>query len=239
MTLSQVTVYANQIAKQRLGYQAISLTNYDNDNEPQIAAGSKVEIGGALFEAVSNENISGWAGISNSSDVYIKLIVSGATATAEFTDTPPTWSTSKQGWYNGDDRYIGGLYKDGSGNYTDKHLFAGFNEKTVTTGKIRNLAVTTAKIDNSAVSNDKLKKSFQSDGSHSVSATSTWLVPAGWYIMTMPHVTSASTALELYVNGGWHYGMDFSGGVIMSDGTNVRFHNLGSASQTIYYKKLS
>jgi len=122
MTLSQVTVYANQIAKQRLGYQAISLTNYDNDLEPQIAAGSKVEIGGALFEAVSDENISGWAGISNSSHVYIKLIVSGATATAEFTTDAPTWSTSKQGWYDGDDRYIGGLYKDASGNYYNKFL---------------------------------------------------------------------------------------------------------------------
>jgi len=63
MALAQVTVYATQIAKQRLGYQAISLTNYNNDLEPQIAAGSKVEIGSALFEAAANESISGWAGI--------------------------------------------------------------------------------------------------------------------------------------------------------------------------------
>lgn len=123
MSLSQVTVYANQIAKQRLGYQAISLTNYDNDLEPQIAAGSKVEIGSALFEAAANESITGWGAIGNNSDAYIKLIVSGATATAAFTTTAPTWSTSKQGWYVGNDRYIGGLYKDGSGNYTKKYIF--------------------------------------------------------------------------------------------------------------------
>lgn len=123
MSLAQVTVYANQIAKQRLGYQAISLTNYDNDLEPQIAAGSKVEIGSALFEAAANESISGWAGIGNDSDVYIKLVVSGATATAAFTTAAPTWSTSKQGWYVGNDRYVGGLYKDAGGNYIRKWLF--------------------------------------------------------------------------------------------------------------------
>ena len=124
MAFSQVTVAANQIDKQRLGYQAISLTNFASDtDEPQIAAGSKVEIGGALFDADANESITGWAGIANSSDVYIHLTVSGSSVTASFSTTAPTWDTAKQGWYSGSVRVIGGLYKDGSGNYARKWLY--------------------------------------------------------------------------------------------------------------------
>lgn len=128
MSLSQITVAASALEKQRLGYQAISLTNFDNDSEPQIAAGSVVEIGGALFEAAANENITRWSEVSNNTDAWIKLVVSGSTATAEFTHIAPTWSTSKQGWYSGPQRRIGGLYKDGSGNYTIKWLYPAPND---------------------------------------------------------------------------------------------------------------
>jgi hypothetical protein len=124
MALAQELVVATQVEVQRYGYQAVSLTNFTSDTlEPQIAAGSRLEIGGALFVAAGNESITGWGGISVSSDVYIKLTVSGASATASFTTTAPTWSTSKQGFYDGSDRYIGGLYKDGSGNYARKWLY--------------------------------------------------------------------------------------------------------------------
>ncbi|MEN6333794.1 MAG: hypothetical protein ABFE01_05995, partial [Phycisphaerales bacterium] len=96
MAGSQVTVAASCIEKQRLGYQAISLTNFASDtDEPQIAAGSKVEIGDALFEFSGNESITGWAGIANSSDVYIHLTVSGSSVTASFSTTAPTWDTAK------------------------------------------------------------------------------------------------------------------------------------------------
>jgi len=125
MAGSQVEVALTALEKQRLGYQAISLTEFDTDNEPEIAAGSKVEIGGALFEFSALESITGWAGIGNSNDVYIKLVVAGVAVTAEFTTSAPTWSTSKQGWYDALDRYIGGLYKDASGDYTAKYLYEG------------------------------------------------------------------------------------------------------------------
>ena len=124
MALAQETVVATQVEVQRYGYQAVSLTNFTSDTlEPALAAGSRLEIGGALFVAAGNESITGWSGIAVSSDVYIKLTVSGASATASFTTTAPTWSTSAQGWYSGSDRYIGGLYKDGSGNYAQKWLY--------------------------------------------------------------------------------------------------------------------
>jgi len=124
MAGSQVTVAASCIEKQRLGYQAISLTNFASDTlEPAIAAGSKVEIGGALYEFASDEALTGWSGIANSSDVYIHLTVSGSSVTASFSTTAPTWDDAKQGWYSGAVRVIGGLYKDGSGNYARKWLY--------------------------------------------------------------------------------------------------------------------
>lgn len=119
-----LTSLMETLDRQRRGYQAISLTHYDDNLEPKIAAGSIVELGGALFKCEADESITGWAGIGNGNDVYIKLVPSGTTATAAFVTAAPTWSTSKQGWYVGNDRYIGGLYKDGSGNYTIKWLYA-------------------------------------------------------------------------------------------------------------------
>lgn len=122
MAGSQIEIVANQIEAQRLGYQAISLTHYDDNLEPQICAGSVCEIGGALFEFPALESITGWSGIAVRSDVYIKLTVAGTSVTASFTTTAPTWDTAKQGWYSGAERYVFYLYKNASGNYTQKAL---------------------------------------------------------------------------------------------------------------------
>ncbi len=122
MAGAQITVALTQLESQRFGYHSISLTNLGSTAEPEIAAGSKVEIGGALFNFAAPESITGWGGIANDSVVWIKLVVAGAAVTAVFTTTAPTWSTSKQGWYSGLDRYIAGLYKDGSALYAGKHL---------------------------------------------------------------------------------------------------------------------
>jgi hypothetical protein len=124
MAFGQVsTVNAAMIEKQRRGFAAVSLTEFSTLLEPQIAAGSLVEISDSLFETDALESITGWAGIANSSVVYIKLTVTGASVSASFTITVPTWSTSKNGWYIGSDRVIGGLYKDSGGNYAQKWLY--------------------------------------------------------------------------------------------------------------------
>lgn len=139
MSLEQINNYSvgdvnltslmETLDRQRRGYQALSLTHYDDDLECEIAAGSIVEVGGGLFKTEADEPITGWVGIGNDEDVYVKLVPSGTMATATFVTAAPTWSTSKQGWYVGNDRYIGGLRKDGSGNYTRKHLFRGLWQK--------------------------------------------------------------------------------------------------------------
>ena len=78
------------------GLHHVSLTNYDNTSESQIAAGSVVENNGALYQFTSNESITG---TPSDGTVYIRLVPSGDTITAEYTNTAPTWSDSKQGWY--------------------------------------------------------------------------------------------------------------------------------------------
>lgn len=81
---------------QRKGYVGLSITNFDNDSEPAIAIGSKIEVNGALFEFDSEEAI---GGAPADGIIYIKTIPAGASITAEFTATAPTWDDSKQGWY--------------------------------------------------------------------------------------------------------------------------------------------
>ena len=88
-----------------LGYQAVSLTNMTTSAESLIAAGSKVEIASAFFTFSGDEtpNASSWTACGAGNTCYITVIPAGTagsqTVTAEYTDTAPIWSTSKQGWY--------------------------------------------------------------------------------------------------------------------------------------------
>ena len=118
-----LTSLMETVDRQRRGYQALSLTNFSSLLEPKIASGSLVEVSGALFKFEVDESITGWSGIANSNEVYIKLVPAGSSITAVFTTTAPVWSDAKQGFYSTNDRYIGGLFKDGSGNYSKKWLY--------------------------------------------------------------------------------------------------------------------
>ena len=122
--------FGTQVEKQRLGFIGLSLTNYDNNSVPQIAADSCIEISGSIFQFPSNDSITGTPSSGNIN--YIVLTVSGSgdsqIVTASWaTGTPPTaptWNTSKQGWYDATNakRYVGGCYYAG-GNYTDKWVY--------------------------------------------------------------------------------------------------------------------
>jgi len=118
--------FGTQVEKQRLGLIALSLTNYDNDSEPQIAAGSVVEISGSLFQFSSNDSIGGTP--TTDSINYIMLEVSGSgdsqTVSGSWTTTAPTWNDAKQGWYDatGNKRYVAGCIYDGT-YYNHKFLF--------------------------------------------------------------------------------------------------------------------
>ena len=118
-----VTQRDTQLERQRAGYIQLSLTNFDNNDEPTIAAGSVVEISGTLYSVTGNESITGWAGMSNG-PVWVKLVPSGTDPfTAEYTDVAPTWIDAKQGWYDGTgtDRYVAGLTKTAAAEFSAKH----------------------------------------------------------------------------------------------------------------------
>ena len=116
-----LTALMDSTDKQRKGKHDVSLTEYDTTNEPSIAAGSVVEINGALFEAESDESISE---SPSDGDVYIKLIPDGLEATAEFTNDAPTWDDEKQGWYESgtNNRYLNYIIDLDSGDYTKYKL---------------------------------------------------------------------------------------------------------------------
>jgi len=114
-----------------LGYQAISLTNFVASAESLIAAGSKVEVGGAFFTFSGNETpqASTWTIVGTGNTAYITLTPSGSAGsqvlTAMYAATAPTFSTSKQGWYQSAAsivRYIGGVYKAGTSQYEGAFL---------------------------------------------------------------------------------------------------------------------
>ncbi|KPJ86337.1 MAG: hypothetical protein AMS17_12890 [Spirochaetes bacterium DG_61] len=125
--------FTTLVEKQRLGFIAFSLTNFDNESEPQIAAGSVIEISGSLFKFDSNDSI---GGTPTSGQInYIILEVSGSgdeqTVSGSWTTTAPSWNDAKQGWYDatGNKRYVGKCYYDGL-NYTDKVVYS--NNRSLT-----------------------------------------------------------------------------------------------------------
>lgn len=190
---------------QRIGFNSLTLTEFDTTTVPQIAAGSKVEVNGALYKFDSATSISGSpsdgavyillepqagtasgattdatgyatssttitlasagtgtilagdrvtfgsdtvkytvtsgdADVSNGGSITIEspglltaipasatnITVYGGSIDASFTNTAPTWSDSKQGWYgtggNANSRYVAKMRKD-STSYAAKSLY--------------------------------------------------------------------------------------------------------------------
>ncbi len=129
-----LTAMMDTLDRQRITFHALSLTNYDNTSLPAIAAGSHEEVAGTLFKFTVEEAITGWGAIANDTAAYIKLVPAGTdpdTVTAEFTDTAPTWSDAKQGWYGtaaaANHRYIGGLHRVDAATYSQKWLYGTFD----------------------------------------------------------------------------------------------------------------
>ena len=90
---------------QRKGLHRVTLTNMDNTSVPQITAGSVIEIDNSLYEFQALESI---AGSAVSGTNYIKLVPSGSSVTAEWTQDEPVFDDDKQGWYStqsGEDNY--------------------------------------------------------------------------------------------------------------------------------------
>lgn len=115
------TELLESIEKARKGKIALSLTNYDNDSLPAIAAGGYVEIAGALYGFSSEEAIGGSPTTANIN--YI--VVDPTPITASWSIVAPTWSPSKNGWYDAGEakRYVAGCYYVDTPTYRMKSIF--------------------------------------------------------------------------------------------------------------------
>jgi hypothetical protein len=116
----QLTSDANFVGKHN-----VSLTNYDTTGVPAIAAGSIVECNGALFEFTADEAVTG---TPSNGTVYIQIVPSTTTCTAAFTNTAPTWSDAKQGFYGtggaANYRYLEfEMTRSSATVYSNKHTF--------------------------------------------------------------------------------------------------------------------
>lgn len=110
--------------------QPVSLTNYDNDTVPAVAAGSVVEVNGAYYKFDTEEAISTTDPVTSltvaDGVVYIYFVPSGDTVTVAFSATAPTWSDSKQGHYG----------TAGQANYRSTHA-VWYKSSTTYAGKTR------------------------------------------------------------------------------------------------------
>ena len=122
-----------------LGFQAMSLTNFDTSAESVIAAGSKIEIASAFFTFSGDDTpqATTWTAITTANTAYITLTPSGTAGsqivTSKYSDTAPEWSDSKQGWYltaASVIRYIGGVTKTSATQYDDAFILPNFQERT-------------------------------------------------------------------------------------------------------------
>ena len=102
----------------------LGLTNWDSTAIPEVEDGSWGVINGAVFkltEDSTNGTITNLSGIANYNNCYFMAEpVSTVITVAAYTSNPSSWDADKGGFYDGNNRLIGGCRKDNSGNYTNK-----------------------------------------------------------------------------------------------------------------------
>ena len=124
MAISAVVQRDTQLEKQRAGFLALTLTNFDNNNEPAITAGSVIEISGSLYEVTVAEVIGG-AAVAGANYIYF----ANDGSAFNYSNVAPTWSDAKQGWYNaGNDRAVAGFTFD-SPDYERKYIFDNLTQR--------------------------------------------------------------------------------------------------------------
>jgi hypothetical protein len=103
------------------GLNAVNLTNFLNNTQPQIDGNSAIEIDGGVYWNTSNVSITG--STSNSTWYDIQLTPSGTSFTAAFVARGSgIFNNNKQGLYNGTPRVVACVYRDSSGNFNQKNI---------------------------------------------------------------------------------------------------------------------
>lgn len=139
MSTQQIATSVTAMVAQRLGYQALSLSEMDTSAITVIKSGSKVEIAGALFSFTGDESInaSSWTAIATGATASITLTPSGSPGSqilsANWTPDQPVWSESKQAFYLSAGsviRFVGGCVKGGVASYRRKFVITPYQRET-------------------------------------------------------------------------------------------------------------
>jgi hypothetical protein len=117
----------NKLVKTTGSFFLVQLTNLDNENEPMVKAGSRFELNGSFMEVITDEAIIGFDDIPDGRVAYIYAVPNspnpGEASTCDFQYdvTPPVFDVAKGGLFNGVNRVIAWLRKDGT-VYKDKTM---------------------------------------------------------------------------------------------------------------------
>ena len=119
------TTLVNVNAAGNVGYNAITLTNWDASTlAPAVAAGSMIEINGSICYFAAEEAIGNIATGVN----YLRFTVSGSTVTPVWSLTGPTWSAGHNAWMDGGIRYSGHrVTLEGGAYYLKNKMVSGPN----------------------------------------------------------------------------------------------------------------
>lgn len=105
MAFEQIPTAVTVLSSGLIGWNAITLTNWDTSTQSAIAAGSSVEISGTFFKNGTDLtiNATSWTAIGSGNTAYLTVTPSGTAGSqilsAAWTVTAPTWVNSKNGYY--------------------------------------------------------------------------------------------------------------------------------------------
>jgi hypothetical protein len=123
INLTQWGVLIQKTTFEAGGFIALGLTNTNTTGAPQIANGSRVEVGGSLYKCTADETIGGTpeTGVN-----YVYCVPGTTTASFTYSAAAPAWNSVKGGWYNGNNRAVAKFYYTG-GQYNGKVVLDSYN----------------------------------------------------------------------------------------------------------------
>lgn len=130
----------------------------------------------------------------------------------------------------------------GNGSVTNEKLADGavtnskLYDQAVTNAKLGNQCVGSVQLANSSVGSSKINKTF-TFGSQNIVQGGVWIIPDGIY-MCVSDMSLNIFILQLYDGNSWKGSGFFSGGAVISDGSNMRLYNNDQSSHSISYYKL-
>jgi hypothetical protein len=110
----------NKLTKTTGSFFLVQLSNLDNDDEPFVLAGSRFELNGSFMEVITDEPILGFDDIPDGSVAYVYAVPNSANPSeAAYCDfhydvTPPVFDVARGGLFNGANRVIAWLRKNGA-----------------------------------------------------------------------------------------------------------------------------